>query len=242
MKSLWLLVALLFLPASAWAQIPGSTAQPVLPGFTAAPGTSGCPASGPACFVPTGSSSSPTTVNAQGAVTTANPAYTPGTNQPISLTPAGGTRSAGEDINGIQPDFTATMPTQQIGPYPSTNVAGTLTSAVPVSASSGNVANSAAAATLAAASGKTTYIAGLLMTSGGATGTLSVNCTIVGLLSGTVTFTYTFEALTIPSGPLSIQFNPPLPGSATNTAIVASCPAGGSGAANAAMNVWGFQL
>lgn len=62
MKSLWLLVALLFLPASAWAQIPGSTAQPVLPGFTAAPGTSGCPASGPACFVPTGSSSSPTTV------------------------------------------------------------------------------------------------------------------------------------------------------------------------------------
>lgn len=188
------------------------------------------------------SSSSPTTVNAQGAVTTANPAYTPGTNQPISLTPAGGTRSAGEDINGIQPDFTATMPTQQIGPYPSTNVAGTLTSAVPVSASSGNVANSAAAATLAAASGKTTYIAGLLMTSGGATGTLSVNCTIVGLLSGTVTFTYTFEALTIPSGPLSIQFNPPLPGSATNTAIVASCPAGGSGAANAAMNVWGFQL
>ncbi|WP_283807294.1 hypothetical protein [Bradyrhizobium sp. Tv2a-2] len=41
--------------------------------------------------------------------------------------------------------------------------------------------------------------------------------------------------------PLDVQFNPPLPASAANTAITVSCPSLGSGNTNNSVNVYGYQ-
>lgn len=106
-------------------------------------------------------------------------------------------------------------------------------------ATSGNVANAAAAATLATAANRTTMITGLHMTAAGATAAAAVNCTITGVITGTQTFTFVFSTLNAYTQ-RDIYFNPPLPASTTNTTIVASCPAGGTGAANASMNLEGI--
>lgn len=129
----------------------------------------------------------------------------------------------------------AVDPTGLAGDYP--------VGAVPVQASSGNVANAAATATLPAAAGKTTYMTGFTISGAGATAALVVNPTIVGLLGGTATYTYTFVAgVTTPNTTLAIRFFKPLPGSAINTAIVVSCPAGGAGNTNNTVSVEGYQL
>lgn len=114
---------------------------------------------------------------------------------------------------------------------------------VPITASSGNVANATASATLAAASGKNTYISGFQMTASGATLGSVVTLTVTGTVSGTLS--YTFAA---PSGvlllatPLTVQFNPPIPSSSTNHTIVVSCPALGAGNTNATICAQGYQL
>lgn len=116
--------------------------------------------------------------------------------------------------------------------------------AVPVAASSGNVAASAAVATLAGAAGKTTYICGFRMTGLGATVLATVNATVAGLV-GSVTLTYTFQAplgVTVSATPLGDQFNPCIPASAQNTAIVVTLPSLGTGNTNAAASAWGYQL
>lgn len=110
------------------------------------------------------------------------------------------------------------------------------------SCSSGNVAAGTTACTLATAVGKTTFIAGFNMSASGATSGLAVNCTLTGTITGTMTFIFTYPTgATVGAVPLTQTFSPPLPASATNTTIVASCPSGGSGAAHAAMNAWGYQ-
>jgi hypothetical protein len=112
-----------------------------------------------------------------------------------------------------------------------------------VTSSSGNVAASAATATLAGTAGKTTYISGFYFTGGGATGASVVNGTITGLLGGTATFN-----IPVPAGatagvvPLYIDYNPPLPASAVNTSIVVSVPSLGAGNTNAAVSAWGYQI
>lgn len=110
------------------------------------------------------------------------------------------------------------------------------------SCDSGNVANSAAACTLATATGKTTYISAFTMSASGATAGLPVTCTLTGVITGTKHYTFTFPAgVLVPATPLHVDFAPPLQASATNTTIVASCPAGGSGATNATMTAEGGQ-
>jgi hypothetical protein len=118
-----------------------------------------------------------------------------------------------------------------------------LPAGTPVSASSGNVANGAAVATLAGVAGKTTYITGFEVTASGATLGLPVTVTVAGLLGGTLSYTFAFIAgALLASTPLIVQYPQPLPASAANTAIVVTLPAGGTGATNATANAHGFQL
>ena len=121
--------------------------------------------------------------------------------------------------------------------------APTAVGATQITASSANVANGSAAATLAGAAGKTTYIAGFQVTASGATAGLAVTGTVAGLLGGTTNFTFVFPAgVAVPAQPLIYFFEPPIPASAVNTAIVVTVPAGGAGNTNTTVSAQGFQL
>lgn len=122
-----------------------------------------------------------------------------------------------------------------LGPMPS--------GALALAASSGNVANAVAAATLVAVAGKTAYLTGFEVTGAGATAGLPVSVTVTGLLGGTLTFTYAAAAgVLVANQPLIIQFPIPLPASAVNTNIVVSCPALGAGNTNNTVSAHGFNL
>jgi hypothetical protein len=109
--------------------------------------------------------------------------------------------------------------------------------------SSGNVANATASATIPAVAARTCYISGFEVTGAGATVGGVVSLTITGLLGGTATYSVTAPTgATVGLTPLVIEFNPPLPASAANTAIVVSLPALGAGNTNAAVVAHGFSL
>lgn len=117
------------------------------------------------------------------------------------------------------------------------------TGATAVANSSANVANAAAVATLAGAASITTYIAGFEVSGSGATAGLPVTVTVAGILGGTLNYTYTFEAgVLVGNKPLTVEFAPPLPASAVNTAIVVTCPASGAGGTNNTAVAHGFRL
>ena len=100
----------------------------------------------------------------------------------------------------------------------------------PLIAGSGNVANASAVATLTPSTTTTAYISGFEVTGSGATAGLPVTVTVAGLLGGTRSYTYTFVAgVLVGNTPLIIAYDPPLPASAINTAIVVTCPASGAG-------------
>lgn len=110
-------------------------------------------------------------------------------------------------------------------------------------AGSGNVANAGAAATLTGTATTTVHISGFEVTGAGATAGLPVIVTVAGLLGGTRSFIYTFEAgVTVGNKPLVVAFDPPLPASAVNTAIVVTCPAGGAGNTHNAAVAHGFYI
>lgn len=178
----------------------------------------------------------------QVAITTAAPTYTTAQTSPQSADIHGAARTLNMDASGNPLDATLTVPTAQIGPYPGTNTAGVVTAAAPITCSSGNVANGTVACTLSGASSKTTYIQGMMMTSDGATVALGVTCTITGMVSGTMTFTYEYGVITAQNNPLVVNFGPGVPASTTNTSLVLSCPASGAGGAHAAISAWGYQL
>lgn len=120
---------------------------------------------------------------------------------------------------------------------------GTPTGATYVSAGSGNIANNAAVATLPAVASKTNYLSGFQITGAGATAGAVVSVTVTGLLGGTRTYTYTFATgAAVGNTPLIVYFDPPIPASAINTAIVVSCPASGAGGTNNTCNAQGFVL
>jgi hypothetical protein len=109
--------------------------------------------------------------------------------------------------------------------------------------SSGNVANATASATIPAVAARTCYISGFEVTGAGATVGGVVSLTITGLLGGTATYSVDAPTgATVGLTPLVIEFNPPLPASAANTAIVVSLPALGAGNTNAAVVAHGFSL
>jgi len=112
-----------------------------------------------------------------------------------------------------------------------------------VTASSGNVANASAVATLAAVAGKTTNICGISFTSSGSTAAAVVSPTVTGGISGTMTFTYaTVAGVTLANAAQTHMFMPCIPASATGTTIVVTLPALGAGNTNATANAWGFQF
>jgi len=114
--------------------------------------------------------------------------------------------------------------------------------ATPLIAGSGNVANASAAATLTPAATTTAYISGFEVTGSGATAALPVTVTVAGLLGGTRHYTYSFAAgALVGNSPLIVQFCPPLPASAVNTAIVVTCPASGAGGTNNTVVAHGFH-
>lgn len=115
--------------------------------------------------------------------------------------------------------------------------------ATPITASSGNVANATATATLTAAAGVTTYISGFQITGGGATAAALVAATVVGIVGGTATYTYGVVAGAVLANPvLQVTFTPPVPASAVNTAIIVSVPAFGAGNTNATVTAQGYRL
>lgn len=109
------------------------------------------------------------------------------------------------------------------------------------SASSGNVANASAVATLTGGAQQNTYITGFEVTAGGATAGACVNATVTGVLGGTMT--YTFCAPTgaaVQAMPLVVEFNRPLGSAALNSNIVVTLPALGAGNTNAAVVAHGY--
>ncbi len=113
--------------------------------------------------------------------------------------------------------------------------------ATPLIAKSGNVANASAAATLTGTATTTVYITGFEVTGAGATAGAAVTVTVAGLLGGTIQYTYTFATgAAVGNAPLLVTFNPPLPASAINTAIVVTCPASGAGGTNNTVVAHGF--
>jgi hypothetical protein len=113
--------------------------------------------------------------------------------------------------------------------------------AVALVAGSGNIANNSAAATLTPTALTTAFISGFEVTGSGATAALPVTVTVAGLLGGTRSYTYSFAAgVLVANQPLIVQFAPPLPASAVNTAIVVTCPASGSGGTNNTVVAHGY--
>jgi len=121
-------------------------------------------------------------------------------------------------------------------------LAGYPASSTPISAASGNVANAAAVATLAGAAGLTTYISGFEVTGGGATAAALVAVTVAGLIGGTATYTVGVVAgAAAPNAALIVSFDPPIPASAVNTAIVVTVPALGVGNTNSTVVAHGYR-
>jgi len=101
--------------------------------------------------------------------------------------------------------------------------------------------NPAGTATCAAVPAKTNYLTGYDIEAAGATAAAVVNPTITGLLGGTRTMTFAAPlGAVVAAQPLMQTFNPPLQGSAVNTAISVSMPALGAGATNATVNAQCF--
>lgn len=108
-------------------------------------------------------------------------------------------------------------------------------------AGSGNKANASAAATLTPTALTTAFITGFEVSGSGATAGLPVTVTVAGLLGGTQSYTYTFAVgVLVGNSPLVVQFAPPLPASAVNTAIVVTCPASGAGGTNNTVVAHGY--
>lgn len=115
--------------------------------------------------------------------------------------------------------------------------------AIPITAASGNKANAVATATLAALSGKTTYLTGFHISSAGATAAVIVSVTVTGTITGTLTYTYPCVA-GVTTGNASLIVTPPIPipASATNTTIAVSLPALGAGGTHASVVAYGYQV
>ena len=134
---------------------------------------------------------------------------------------------------------------------PRLNAAGTAWEAHPSEAvkrppyqiSSADVANAAAVATLPAVAGKTGYITGFEVWSGGATVGALVDVTISGLLGGSITCPFAAPAVAVVgTPPLILDFPVAKPASAVNTAISVTLPALGAGHAKGRTVIKGYYL
>lgn len=92
---------------------------------------------------------------------------------------------------------------------------------------------------LAAVAGRTNYICGFVITSGGTTSAEVVNATLTGTISGTLNYAYVFPSSG--QGVLGVAFPQCIIASGANTAITVTVPGGGTGT-TAALSIWGYQL
>lgn len=99
----------------------------------------------------------------------------------------------------------------------------------------------AIAATLPGAAGKTTFICGFSMTSGGNTTAATGLATVTGTINGSLNYAYVSPAAGT-QGKLVVAYTPCIPANGMNTQIVVTQPASGTGTANAAVTAWGYQL
>lgn len=113
------------------------------------------------------------------------------------------------------------------------------TNSTPITASATGTTG-AISATLPGVVGKTTFLCGFALTSGGTTAALTVNSTVVGTIGGTLNFAYVF--VSTGQGAFGVAFPVCIPANAMNTAIVVNLPAGGAGTTVAAVSAWGYQL
>lgn len=136
------------------------------------------------------------------------------------------------------------MPNQILTPeqYPGGGRSDLPVGATPIYATSGTVAAATATATLAGASGKTTYISGFSVTGAGASVALPVTVTVTGI-GATMSYTYTAIAgVLLANTPLSEKFTPPLPASTASAGISVTCPTLGGGNTKNTVNAYGYQL
>lgn len=154
--------------------------------------------------------------------------------------------SVSNPSSSVQADSTSGNPVEQKSTAGAAHVLATSSypaGATAITAASGNVAAATAAATLAAVAGKTTHIAGFSITGAGATTALPVIVTVTNTITGTLSYTYVAVAgVLLANTPLHVQFNPPIPASATNTTIVVSCPTLGAGNTHNAAVAYGYRI
>jgi hypothetical protein len=119
------------------------------------------------------------------------------------------------------------------------------TGALPLSNSSGNVANATANAVLVAPSNNpnaTNYVTSFSISGAGATAASVVTATLTGVVGGPLNYTVAVPAgATLGLTPILRQYAVPLAG-IPGQAITLSLPALGAGNTNAAVNITGFRL
>jgi hypothetical protein len=111
-----------------------------------------------------------------------------------------------------------------------------------ISVESDVVANAAAVAALPAVAGRLNDLTELRVFVGGATAASIQLITVTGLLGGTRTYPVAAPAGVTLGGYVVLEFNPPLPASAVNTAISASMAALGAGNTNAKARISGYLV
>lgn len=102
-------------------------------------------------------------------------------------------------------------------------------------------ANAAQTVTFAAVAGKTNYLTGVQVSGGGATAAGLVQLTVTGALGGTVTYVVNVPTVGGRVGEI-LTFNPPLPASGPNVALVVALAAFGAGNGAQALSAQGFAL
>lgn len=140
-------------------------------------------------------------------------------------------------VHGVAVDLTSGTPGNPAGGVVSVQSPGSI-----VTNSSSDAGNTNAVATLPAVSGKTTSIRGALCAAMGSTTATVVDVTITGVVGGAMTFPFLFPTgAAVSAAPFNITFPQGVPAGASNTTIVVTLPAGGTGNLHASCSAWGFQ-
>jgi len=129
-------------------------------------------------------------------------------------------------------------------PFPVASTTVYPLTATPVTGT-GTGSTGAISATLSAGTTQVTYLCGFSFQGSNATAAVNSNISVTGLSGGTLNFGYTALAAgaAVPQPPpITHRFNPCLPSSAVNTAVVVTPPTLGAGAPLATVTVWGFRL
>jgi hypothetical protein len=112
---------------------------------------------------------------------------------------------------------------------------------IPLATGSGNCPNGLAMVHLTPTQNSTAYLCGFIVTGSGSVGGSLVLVTVEGLLGGTRSFCYGFEAgVNKVNTPLAFNFNPPLIGVAPGAQILLTVPAGGTGNLNSMATIYGY--